>query len=58
MEGVELDAASVAQAVAQVMQDSALQDRLKALGRHRAAELTWSGAARSLLGVIEEVAAE
>lgn len=50
--------ASVAQAVTRVMNDSVLQDRLKALGRHRAAELTWSGAARTLLSTIEEVATE
>lgn len=49
--------ASVAEAVARVMQDGGLQQRLRALGRSRAAELTWSGAARSLLSMLDEVAA-
>jgi glycosyltransferase involved in cell wall biosynthesis len=48
---------SVAESVARVMQDGALQDRLRALGRSRAAELTWSGAARSLLTILSEAAA-
>ena len=48
---------SVAESVARVMQDGALQHRLRALGRSRASELTWFGAARSMLGILEEAAA-
>ena len=49
--------ASVAESVAQVMHDGVLQDHLRTLGRRRASELTWSGAARSLLSILDEVTA-
>jgi glycosyltransferase involved in cell wall biosynthesis len=48
--------ASVAEAMQRVMGDPDLQERLRGLGRSRASQLTWAAAARSLLGLIEEIA--
>jgi glycosyltransferase involved in cell wall biosynthesis len=49
------DPASVADSIARVMSDCALQDRLRSLGRERARLFDWATAARSMLQAIQEV---
>jgi glycosyltransferase involved in cell wall biosynthesis len=49
--------ASVAESIRQVVTDSALQDRLRALGRQQALKFTWRESARALLTSIDEAAA-
>jgi glycosyltransferase involved in cell wall biosynthesis len=50
------DPVSVAESIQQVVGDSALQDDLRARGKQRASEFSWSRSARALLAVIEEAA--
>ncbi len=46
---------SIAAAVGQVLDDAALASRLRGLGRQRADGMTWEGAARALVGVIQGI---
>jgi glycosyltransferase involved in cell wall biosynthesis len=48
-------AGSVADSITRVMHDPELQDRLRGLGRRRAAEFTWARSAAALIQVLHEL---